>query len=186
MHSGVALRPGGSNMVVLHAATRYVPPAPSPHIGISLSSSVDLQVQGEKPPVIQRMIVMDGNNSLKRVAPFRNRKVGDTRTFDSNYYIPSEIVEKYANEVKSRQTQPHVNVPDTTDNDAASDDGYDGPEGDPTDRAPDSSCASNWKAAASDDKKKMWAIFEETGVFASACRHGFVLWLIDMIRSGEL
>ena len=133
--------------------------------------------------MFERMIVMDGNNSLKRVAPRGNRSVGDTRTFHSDYYIPRSIVEKYAHEVKPRQAQPHVEVPvEDTDSD---DDGRD-TEGDPTDGAPSSSCASNWKAAASDEKKRMWAIFEETGVFAAACRHGFVLWLIDMIRSGEL
>ena len=47
-------------------------------------------------------------------------------------------------------------------------------------------CVKNWKAAAEDDKKRMWAIFDEAGVFACACRHGFVLWILDMIRSGEL
>lgn len=47
-------------------------------------------------------------------------------------------------------------------------------------------CVVNWKAAASEEKKRMWSIFDETGVFAAACRHGFLLWLIDMIRSGEL
>ncbi|OSD05539.1 hypothetical protein PYCCODRAFT_1362075, partial [Trametes coccinea BRFM310] len=30
-----------------------------------------------------------------------------------------------------------------------------------------------------------WGIFEETGIFASACRHGLILWLVDMIRCGE-
>ena len=30
------------------------------------------------------------------------------------------------------------------------------------------------------------AIFEETGIYASACRHGFMLWICDMVRSGEL
>ncbi len=151
----------------------------------------DDQVQGEQPPVWDRMYVMDGNNSLKRVKLFGARKVGDTRTFKSDYYIPRETVDKFANEVKSKQTQPHVNVPVVDDTDDKSDDGDgtgdgDGEEGDPTDGAPASACASNWKAAASDEKKRMWAIFEETGVFAAACRHGFVLWLIDMIRSGEL
>ena len=143
-----------------------------------------LQVESEKTPIYQRMIVMDGNNSLKRVAPFGNRRVGDARTFVSDYYIPRDTVERFANEVKSRQSQPHVSVPEP----AADDDSEaeDQEEGDPTDGAPASSCASNWKAAAADDKKKMWAIFEETGVFASACRHGFILYLIDMIRSGEL
>ncbi|KIP01438.1 hypothetical protein PHLGIDRAFT_38684, partial [Phlebiopsis gigantea 11061_1 CR5-6] len=34
--------------------------------------------------------------------------------------------------------------------------------------------------------KRMWAIFEEAGIFACACRHGLILWLVDMVRSGEL
>lgn len=47
-------------------------------------------------------------------------------------------------------------------------------------------CVDNWKAAAAEAKKKMWKMYEESGVFASACRHGFILWLCDMMRSGEL
>ena len=34
-------------------------------------------------------------------------------------------------------------------------------------------CVKNWKAASSDKSKKMWAMFDESGLFASACRHGF-------------
>ncbi|KAG6870676.1 hypothetical protein C0993_004504, partial [Termitomyces sp. T159_Od127] len=60
-------------------------------------------------------------------------------------------------------------------------------EGDPTDGEMSSStCTNNWKAAAKDENKKMWAIFAESGIFASACRHGFILWICDMITSGEL
>ena len=33
---------------------------------------------------------------------------------------------------------------------------------------------------------RMWGIFDETGVFLSLCRHGFVLLVADMVRSGEL
>ena len=59
--------------------------------------------------------------------------------------------------------------------------------GDPTDGAVASSdCVKNWKAAASDEKKRTWAIFDETGIYASACRHGLILWICDMVRSGEL
>lgn len=47
-------------------------------------------------------------------------------------------------------------------------------------------CVERWKAAAADSTKSMWGIFKQTGVFASVCRHGFVLVLCDMIRSGEL
>jgi len=47
-------------------------------------------------------------------------------------------------------------------------------------------CATNWKAAASKEKKRMWGVFDETGIFASVCPHGLVLWVVDMIQSGEL
>ncbi|KAL6307295.1 hypothetical protein BKA93DRAFT_815979 [Sparassis latifolia] len=32
----------------------------------------------------------------------------------------------------------------------------------------------------------MWGIFDETGISASACHHGMILWLADMVCSGEL
>ena len=47
-------------------------------------------------------------------------------------------------------------------------------------------CVKNWKVASAEETKKMWGIFDESGLFASACRHGFILWLVDMVRSGEL
>jgi hypothetical protein len=37
-----------------------------------------------------------------------------------------------------------------------------------------------------DVTSKMWGIFDETGIFLALCRHGFVLVIADMIRSGEL
>lgn len=33
---------------------------------------------------------------------------------------------------------------------------------------------------------RMWGIFDETGMFACVCWHGFVLVVADMVRSGEL
>lgn len=47
-------------------------------------------------------------------------------------------------------------------------------------------CVKNWKAAASEEKKKMWGMFDESGIFASACRHSLLLWIVDMVQSGEL
>ena len=37
-----------------------------------------------------------------------------------------------------------------------------------------------------DVTKRMWAIFDETGVFLALCRHGFSLVIADMVQSGEL
>lgn len=44
----------------------------------------------------------------------------------------------------------------------------------------------NWKAATLEDKKKMWGVFKETGIFTSACQHGIILWITNMISSGKL
>lgn len=49
-----------------------------------------------------------------------------------------------------------------------------------------SECAEKWKANADDDKKVMWDVFDECGVFIMVCRHGVVLLACDIVRSGEL
>ncbi|KAI9068752.1 hypothetical protein FKP32DRAFT_1671949 [Trametes sanguinea] len=93
------------------------------------------------------------------------------------------------------EPQPKANVSRSTAGRQESDDDSNnepGPshhaKGDPTGgqtRAP-TPCTSNWKAASAEENKRMWGIFEETDVFACACRHSLVLWLMDMVRSGEL
>jgi hypothetical protein len=37
-----------------------------------------------------------------------------------------------------------------------------------------------------DVTSKMWGIFDKMGIFLALCRHGFMLVIADMIRSGEL
>jgi hypothetical protein len=122
------------------------------------------------------MFAIDGNDSLKRIARIGSRDVGDLRCFsDSDYFIPAEEVDEWAGETESTL---EVNSDD------------DNSGGDEIERDNDGGgspgpCANNWKAAQSDSKKRMWGIFAETGLFASACRHGFILWIADMIRTGE-
>ncbi|KAG8917714.1 hypothetical protein FRC02_002907 [Tulasnella sp. 418] len=47
-------------------------------------------------------------------------------------------------------------------------------------------CVERWKANADDSKKGMFGYFEESGIFAAFCCHGFLLALTDMVASGEL
>lgn len=47
-------------------------------------------------------------------------------------------------------------------------------------------CVERWKAAGPEVRKKMFALFAVAGIFISVCRHGHVLVICDMIRSGEL
>ncbi|KAG6835432.1 hypothetical protein H0H93_001533 [Arthromyces matolae] len=164
------------------------------------------ELNDEPPLKFSRMFAMDGNNSLKRIGNLGpTRKIADRREFeDSDYFLSNDYVDIFANEVKGRsQASPDADpeadspnddtpVPDETSkpttNLATS---INDTPGDPTDGAPDgalqiSGCASNWKAAAASTEKKMWPIFDESGIFASACRHGLILWLVDMVKSGEL
>lgn len=153
---------------------------------------------------------MDGNNSLKRMARMADRSAADTRVLsDSSYFVSREFVDQYAHEVQGRGVKgPAVRQRGDTDADEQSDtDTQDTPiQGDPTDGLQqeektadvDSNlaanlqsktlahCVDNWKSAAKEESKRMWSIFDETGIFASACRHGLVLWIIDMVKSGEL
>lgn len=43
-----------------------------------------------------------------------------------------------------------------------------------------------WQNMRNDMSSKMWAMFDETGLFLSLCRHGFVLQAADMVATGEL
>jgi len=125
------------------------------------------------------MFAVDGNDSLKRIARIGSRDVSDRRVFsDSDYYIPTEEVDEWAREggptcpagIGGDDSNEGNGLPEQSD------------DGDGADHGP---CANNWKAAQSDSKKRMWGVFAETGLFASACRHGFILWIADMVRSGE-
>ena len=136
------------------------------------------------------MLCFDGNNSLKRLASTEEKREGDTREYESDYYLPRSEVDRYAHEVKGRQ---HLPKPDLIDPNGGEDDitdsGGAAHEGDPTDGAGESliPCADHWRAAAADNNRKLsGGIFEETGWFVCACRHSLILWVVDMVRSGEL
>lgn len=145
------------------------------------------------------MGVVDGNNSLKRMATTGGRTQADERVFeDSDYYLTEEFVNRYADEVNSRPAAADADGGHGLDGvveDDENEDWFDtAGQGDPTDGGLNSDemskilrgCTKNWKAASQDANKRSWNAFHETGLFAGACRHGFILWICDMIRSGEL
>ncbi|KAJ6612066.1 hypothetical protein B0H10DRAFT_1952591 [Mycena sp. CBHHK59/15] len=47
-------------------------------------------------------------------------------------------------------------------------------------------CVERWKAAGPEARKKMFMLFAIAGIFLTVCRHGHVIVMCDMIRSGEL
>lgn len=48
-----------------------------------------------------------------------------------------------------------------------------------------SKCVDRWRNAGPEQRKAMFALFEETGIFLACCRHRFALLVCDMIKSGE-
>jgi hypothetical protein len=57
-------------------------------------------------------------------------------------------------------------------------------DGDLSQKAAD--CVNRWRNAGPEARKKMFSLFAIAGIFLVVCRHGHVLVMCDMIRSGEL
>ena len=128
------------------------------------------QLEGEEPAQWDRIVCMDGNNSLKRLATRANQRTADSRTFATDYFLPRDFVDKFANKVKSRQsilkpnlcppaTRAHDDIEEEDDEDdtvAPAAVSAEDREGDPTDgeRGEPGPCATNWKAAVADTQKR--------------------------------
>lgn len=80
----------------------------------------------------------------------------DLRVFRSYYFIPHADVEHFKDDVHNRS------APQTT-----------------------VSCTENWTAAKAVEENKVM-VFDQTGIFLVACRHGFIECVTEMARSGEL
>ncbi|KAJ7663557.1 hypothetical protein B0H14DRAFT_2171035, partial [Mycena olivaceomarginata] len=132
------------------------------------------KLEGEDTMIFEMLVTMDGNNSLKCV--LRCEKVTsemgepvlgksqervDNRDAGDGYYLQQERVERW---VRDRVADRLPMEPTGEDN----------------------LCADRWKDMINNVTSKMWGIFDETGIFLALCRHGFVLVLVDMIKSREL
>jgi hypothetical protein len=59
-------------------------------------------------------------------------------------------------------------------------------EDEPVDANRSLTCIGRWRNAGLNTHKKMFSVFNESGIFIAACRHRFILLACDMIQSGEL
>ncbi|KAF8156234.1 hypothetical protein K438DRAFT_1621664 [Mycena galopus ATCC 62051] len=140
---------------------------------------------------------IDGNNSLKLVdSTFRaGRPRFDNRKTDSFRWLTAADVDVFKDEVKTSQ-KPASEAPsgrsDQPDLDVGDDDiawlnvnELTEAESDELTKSVDT-CVERWKNAGPEARKKMYALFAIAGIFIAVCRHGHVLVVCDMIRSGEL
>jgi len=107
---------------------------------------------------------MDGGNSAKRVDGSGH---ADERIFASDYHISSGAVDCFKDDVRNRSAARNQATTEMTG------DGVQPP------------CTDNWKAANTVQESSV-KIFEQTGIFISACRHGIMETFCEMRRSGEL
>ncbi|KAJ6595036.1 hypothetical protein DFH09DRAFT_1259083 [Mycena vulgaris] len=162
---------------------------------------------GEPPLKYSALTTMDGNNSLKLVdATFRS---GTPRTDDrkstSFRWLTPQQVDCFKDEVGNSKgpvtlsaTPPSPEIlPDdsaaTPESNADQDEDIawlninelEGAEADELAKCVNT-CVERWRTAGPEARKKMFALFAIAGIFLSVCRHGHVLVMCDMIRSGEL
>ncbi|KAJ7439623.1 hypothetical protein B0H11DRAFT_1751794 [Mycena galericulata] len=142
------------------------------------------KLEGEKELVFSIMTCMDGGNSLRRVLrkdgteydddgnaiPSKSKERVDPRAeaAGGDYFLRREDVRFWSKEAIAARVKETLNN-ETSD--------------DPVEK---NLCEERWKNLSETITSKMWGIFDETGVFISLCRHGFMLVLADMVRSGEL
>ncbi|KAG2341415.1 hypothetical protein BDR05DRAFT_1001795 [Suillus weaverae] len=124
----------------------------------------DYKQENESILLPGRMDSIDGNNSLKRVDGSGH---ADECIFRSSYLIPASEVDAFKDDVQLRPGTRRVAENST-----------------PAD-ATESICTDNWKTAntITDNTIK---VFEQTGIFISACRHSMVQTIVEMRWSGEL
>ncbi|KAJ7747601.1 hypothetical protein B0H14DRAFT_3097002 [Mycena olivaceomarginata] len=153
-----------------------------PHLAIQafVKSFCDMHgLKGEDALIFDMLTTMDGNDSLKRVLRRDKSSVVedetgeptlaksservDNRDASDGYYISHKRVDRWA---RSRLGDKLPMDQTSTDE--------------------DNPCADRWKNMINNVTSKMWGIFDETGIFLALCRHGFVLVIADMIKSGEL
>ncbi|KAJ7663692.1 hypothetical protein B0H14DRAFT_3102631 [Mycena olivaceomarginata] len=136
------------------------------------------KLEGEDELIFDVLVTQDGGNSLKRVLQ-RNKVesepgdgpefvVGESKEYTDNrdasdwYFLAREKVNELAKH-RIAERMPMEAIEDKT-----------------------NPCAERWKNMIEDVTAKMWGIFDETGIFVCLCHHGFVLMIVDMIKSGEL
>ena len=121
----------------------------------------------------------------------------DSRTFDSNYFLSRGQTNKFQYEVKRRTKATHKarskGQANASDEDEEENDVVDSPwiVVDEPGEVPDgdekpTSCADHWKASAEEQNQRSLAVYENTGIFPLACRHGLILKATEMVESGEL
>ncbi|KAJ7857274.1 hypothetical protein B0H14DRAFT_2352306, partial [Mycena olivaceomarginata] len=138
------------------------------------------KLEGEPHLKIPIMGTFDGNNSLSRFwlrekvevdegvfAPGASRERVDDRVAPGDYYLMREDVDPWGKEGVEDVMKSFAS--------SAEDGGVN-----------DDGCSERWENMKEDVTSHSYGMYDETGFFPALCRHGFVLKVVDMVRSSKL
>ncbi|KAF8871444.1 hypothetical protein BD779DRAFT_1478233 [Infundibulicybe gibba] len=142
------------------------------------------KVQDEPPLRFSLLAAMDGNNSLKLVdSTFRpGTQRRNNRTQRHSFWITPKEVDMFKDAVAmgkgpaAERSNPSGAIGGVLQEGSES--------GEPTQGV--EVCLEQWRNAGPDTRKHVFALFAVSGIFIAVCRHGHVLFMCDMIHSGEL
>ncbi|KAJ7050911.1 hypothetical protein C8F01DRAFT_1212858 [Mycena amicta] len=118
------------------------------------------KLEGEQKLLYDRLVTIDSNNSLKRVnGNLLGSQRADNRDGGETYFLSREMVDAWARN-RLAEVVPEV--------------------------VKQSPCEDRWANMSEAITSKMWAVFDQTGIFMCLCRHGFAILIVELIRSGEL
>ncbi|KAJ7451074.1 hypothetical protein FB451DRAFT_1284595 [Mycena latifolia] len=135
------------------------------------------KLEGEPELLLPLLTTMDGNNSLRRFkqtsrpeeddeVPGASKARKDDREVPGDYYLLREEVDKWAKEGLEDLMKGYSLNPEWVEE--------------------EDGCSERWSNMREEITSRALGMYDETGIFLSLCRHGFVLVVTDMIQSGEL
>ncbi|KAH7904826.1 hypothetical protein BJ138DRAFT_1119044 [Hygrophoropsis aurantiaca] len=129
-------------------------------------------LQHEEKLTFSMLYAMDGNDSLKRVlrrlvTDDDPEGLGPSSELPTSQAVTSDryLSRAFVNQFSDKSQEKH---------------------GDKNGATEDNPCSGRWKNMDDEKTKRMWGVYDETGIFLSVCRHGFSLVIADMVQSGEL
>ncbi|KAJ7895486.1 hypothetical protein B0H14DRAFT_2222572, partial [Mycena olivaceomarginata] len=138
------------------------------------------KLEGEPVLKIPIMGTFDGNNSLSRFerrerveideeggtcAPGASKERLDDRVAPGDFYLCREEVDVWKKD-GVQELMKSFSVDDEEEEEGG--------------------CSEGWQNMKENVTSRAYGMYDETGFFPALCRHGFVLKVVDMVKSGEL
>ncbi|KAG2336954.1 hypothetical protein BDR05DRAFT_896009, partial [Suillus weaverae] len=128
----------------------------------------------EEHLIFKLLYAMDGNDSLKQILwqtlgvddeDIQSSELPTTQQVRGDQHLPHNYVNSWGN---GRQEEPNTTI-GTNDMVRA-----------------ENLCVGQWKNMDDEKTKRMWGVYDKTGIFIAVCHHGFSLVIADMVQSREL